>query len=131
MNTDFYQQFNEQKVVIPFSVEVNNSFIYNFDFTLKQIENIDTRYLSLLGDMTITKTIGNPDSYMRAYSPQSKNNVVIKYDFGSHFLKYHRNPKGLVIRPALNTDGTNNGNWNALITYATDYLRGNQRFSRP
>lgn len=131
MNKDFFSKFGDSEVIIPFSVELNNNFIYNFDFKLKQIENIDTRYISLLGDMTITKTCGNPESFMRAYSPKSKTNVVVKYDFGAHFLKYPRNPKGLVIRPALNTDGTNNSNWNFLIEFATDYLKGNQRYSRP
>ena len=125
MNTNFFKQFDGQTIIIPFSVYLNNSFIYSFNFTLSQIENIDSRYFSILGSMEITNTIGNPQSFMNAYSPRNKENVVLKYDFGLNVLKYPRNPKGLIIRPALNVSGGNNNWWNELILYVSDYIKGN------
>lgn len=131
MNRDFFEQYGKgEQIIIPFSVELNNSFIYNFDFVLKQIENIDNRYMSIIGDMTVTKTIGNPKSFMNAYCPRITSDVVLKYDFGAGILKFTRNPKGLAIRPAQNSDGTNNNRWNELILYANDYNKGKQRYSR-
>lgn len=128
INTDFVQEYGEG-LVIPFSVTLNDSFIYNF--TLKKIENIDSKYLSILGDMEITRTIGNPESFMNAFSPRIKTDVVLKYRFSNKCLKYPRNPRGLKIKPALNSNGENNNSWNKLISYASDYLRGNERYSRP
>lgn len=74
--------------------------------------------------------LGNPQSFMNAYSPRNKENVVLKYDFGLNVLKYPRNPKGLIIRSALNVSGGNNNWWNELILYVSDYIKGNHRFSR-
>ena len=123
MNNDFFEKYKkDETIVIPFSVELNNSFIYNFNYTLKRIENIDTKYISIIGDMEVTKTIGSPQSFMNAYCPRTKTDVVLKYDFEQRYLKFTRNPKGLKIRPALNSDNSNNNNrWNELIQYACDY----------
>ena len=130
MNNDFFKEYNEENIVIPFSVYLNNSYIYGFDYTLKRIENIDMSYMSIVGDMDITKTIGNPPSFMRTYSPKIKSDVILKFDFDKNVLKYTRNPKGLVIRPALNVDGANNEWWNRLVLYASDYKKGIQRYGR-
>src|SRR5574344_2230280 len=121
MNTDFFEQSDADPVVIPFSVYLNNGFIYAFNYTLTRIENINAKYLSIVGNMEITRSIGNPDSFMNAYSPRIKDDVVLKYDIANSILKFTRNPKGLVIRPALNVNGTNNTRWNELVQYATDY----------
>lgn len=131
MNNDFFEQYNGEPVVIPFSVYLNNGFIYAFNYTLTRIENINAKYLSIVGNMEITRTIGNPDSFMNAYSPRIKDDVVLKYDIANSILKFTRNPKGLVIRPALNVNGTNNTRWNELVQYATDYLKGLHRVQRP
>ena len=130
MNEDFFKIYGNN-IVIPFSVTLNDSFIYNFDFKLSKIENIDSKFLSIIGDMEVTRTIGNPESFMNAFCPRIKENVVLKYSFSDKYLKYPRNPKGIKIKPALNSSGENNNRWNQLITYASDYLRGIERYSRP
>ena len=131
MNNEFFERYGDgQPIVIPFSVELNNSFIYDFDFTLKQIENIDNRAMSIIGEMNITRTIGSPASFMSTYSPRNTSEVVLKYDFGAGALKFKKKPKGLVIRPAQGENALNNRRWNQLLLFGLDYIRGKQCYSR-
>ena len=123
LNNDFFKQYNEQSFIIPFSVYLNNYYIYNFDYSLTTIESIDNKYLTIHGRMEITSTIGSPQSFLDRYSPKKKEDVVLKYDFGTNSLKFRRNPMGIVIEPALNVSGENNNSWNERILYASDYRR--------
>ena len=95
------------------------------------IESINDGVMSIIGDMKITRTAGNPESFISRYSPKARTGVVLKYDFSSRCLSYPHAPRGLRIRPALNSDGINNDNWNALISFASECIKTDRVTVRP
>lgn len=112
---NFIEQLNRGDIVLPFSVEVNRSFVYNFNFSLKRIEAVDTKGFSILGDILVTRTIGCPESFLNEFCPKDRMNVVLKYDSLSGNIRFVKNPRGLFIRPALSDNGLMNNWWNGLL----------------
>ena len=120
MQEEFNKTFGDEGTNIDCMCFYYKNHVYNFTYHLKGIEQINTHYFSIIGDIIDVDDETLPMSLKNTIVPKSTDNVVLKYNLAKRTITLTRPISGLVIYPYDNESNS----WRELLGLVGKFIDG-------
>ncbi len=120
LEKELERTFGEEGTNLECTCSYYGSFVYDFIFHLRGIEEMNSSSFCLVGDISEIDDNALPESLKKRIVLKKRNNIELIYNIGNKNLSFHPGISGVTIYPE------NNGmdSWCKLLGLVGDYISG-------
>lgn len=123
---EFVKEFGQDGVNLTCSCWYYKSYVYEFTFHLKGIEQINTRNFSMYGDIIDVDDSHLAQTLKSTIVPKIMTNIVLVYNLANRTLNFTTKKSGLVIKP----EDEGKDGWSRLLGLVGDFNSAYMRIAR-